>query len=207
MTENARINRNSKLDRYYTPSFCTEVLKSIYGERLRHKVIGEPCAGEGHISDVLRKDNGIIEGDIDPETPHRSVDATDEKAVKEFYKDCDIIVTNPPYSAETGTAAEVINTLLTLDIPVFALLRITFLEPCLDRDNLVKDLSSVITLPRVQFESPEWDDEPSSNPATSCWFVWEPPFINEDGDNSHHHQILSREDVNDIVDRDVYSRT
>lgn len=206
MTEHGRTEKKTDLERYYTPKWVTKSfleyisLSSPYSSLSDVDKIAEPCAGQGWIVDVL-EDEGfeVIAGDVDPESPYDYVDATDKQQITEAYSDCDLILTNPPYNADTGTASEVIEVLLTLDIPLIALLRITYLEPCDDRPHLLKGLDRVVTYPRFDFHCVDKEDS-NGNPATSCWMMW-----NLGLDNNYLEQyILSKQDVSDLLQTTIF---
>lgn len=188
MTSYAISPDRDRLDRYYTPSWATQLLL----ERLRRldawthdAVVAEPCYGQGHLGDVFESEgHEVIGGDIDPEAPCPQVDATADEAL-DRYGDADWVVTNPPYAADSGSCTEVVRSLLRLELPMVVLTRITWLEPCEKNDSrgelfegtLLADPGEdipgapdeIIVLPRVDFEGPAAG---SDNPATSVWVLW-----------------------------------
>jgi hypothetical protein len=195
MTEQARTDSETELERYYTPEWVTRVLIEHTNGIFGYNKVGEPCAGQGHIAETIRRHNkDVIASDIDPESPYESLDATNRHQMEMRYADCDVIVTNPPYNAETGSASDVISTLLELDLPLIALLRITYLEPCMDRVGILSKLDRVVTLPRFDFEMPDKRNNDKGNPATSCWFMW-----NIDDSNGIQQSILPRRRINELL--------
>lgn len=187
MTKRARFAPTDKLDRYYTPRWPVVLLFEYLREHVpdfsSEDIIAEPCAGRGDMVRVFEEfGHSVVAGDIDPATWFPPIDATSPRAL-EFYDEADWIITNPPYNADSGTATEVIRNLLELGQPLAALVRITWIEPCNDRQDIfsgtficdeypVARPSSIGVLPRIQYSSP--DAETSSNPATSAWFLWVP---------------------------------
>lgn len=179
-----RVGNDDKLDRYYTPKWVTKALLEKIDVNPGESVIGEPCAGQGHIAKVLEQ-RGIFCrcSDIDPNSPYRQGDATDLNFVKRKFGFCTGIITNPPYSADTGTAFQVLDTLLNLEIPIAMLLRLSFLEPpkenprkkCYEGEPDIYRPSRIIVLPRVNFEGPGLSGKDSSGAGeTSCWIIWKP---------------------------------
>lgn len=164
------------LEKYYTPEWAVRAL--IRRIRLADLNVAEPCAGEGHIADVLREEtrcNSVVTGDIDPEadtvTTH---DARDREIYlpNTFFGAADVIITNPPYSGDRGSASEVLEPMINVfNGPVFALLRISFLEPASGRWPLLEQLDSVLMLPRVEYEVPD-DEKYPGNQMTSAWLGW-----------------------------------
>ena len=162
-------------DKYYTPVWCTRALIHYLGDRLTG-VAWEPCAGANHIVDVLREhsqiDDRIWASDIAPNGwpimghdflgPPPGMFGNPSKP--------DWIISNPPYSTDTGTATEVIEHALDLVDNVAMLVRVGWLEPCADREALLTERppTDVIMLPRVHYIG-----APTQNNQTSVWVVWE----------------------------------
>lgn len=179
MSRYGRISDADDLDRYYSPKWPLELFLEE-GSALWNGRIAEPCAGRGDMVEVL-EDHGcdVVAGDIDPGSPYPAVDATDPEAVQERYSGCDAVITNPPYSAMTGSAFDVLEALVTLETPIAMLVRLSFLEPPAKGDRKACYMEGagelrpvrVKILPRVQYSGPKGGDD---NPATSCWCVWRP---------------------------------
>lgn len=177
MSRYGRISDADKLDRYYTPRWATDLLLNEWAPLDDAQTIGEPCAGIGHIVEPLEERGyRCIASDIDPESPYEQVDATSKEALAR-YAGVDCIVTNPPYSCDTGTAFEVLENLVKLEVPIAMLLRLNFLEPPKRGDRKAcyqgypDELRpvNVVVLPRVNYHN-----SGDSNPATSCWMTWRP---------------------------------
>lgn len=157
-------------DRYFTPAWCTHALVDYLGPRL-HGLIWEPCAGQGHIVDVLRgHGHEVLATDINPgRSDILKVDFLSTKPTGNY--EATWCCTNPPYSTDTATAAEVVDHALSLDHQgVAMLLRIGWQEPCEDREELflTNPPTDLVTLPRVNYIG-----APSGNNQTSVWFIWE----------------------------------
>jgi len=177
------------LDRYYTPEWATQALVDYLGERLRGGV-WDPCCGKDWGGRVIRKARGVktyLGTDIDP-----SADIGFwRKGEYEKLNPCDFlskhsgwgfllsssgwIVTNPPYRTGRFTATDFVRHAITGETStgrssVAMLLRLTWLEPCADRvDILTEDPpTDVLILPRVNFIG-----APGSNPCTSAWVIWD----------------------------------
>lgn len=161
-----------KRDRYFTPRWPTLALLDYLGDRLSG-LIWEPCAGHGHIVEVLREvGHEVWASDI---TPHPSLDDQHDfmrTDAHEGYVDyVDWIVTNPPYTTDECTATEIVRHALELaTVGVAMLLRLSWLEPCDDRvDLLMTDPpTDYVILPRVNYIG-----APSGNNQTSVWCVWD----------------------------------
>jgi len=178
MSRFGRIDADDKLDRYYTPEWATRALVDYLGG-VNGATIVEPCAGMGHIVDVLADAGAVpVAGDIDMKSPYhrRDYDATDPECLSNHY-DIDHIagvITNPPYSADSGSAAEVIEACQQgLDTHVWALVRLSFLEPTANREDLLQRMSKCLLLPRVDYSGPALDGTSSAG-ETSCWCHWRP---------------------------------
>ena len=172
MNNRAAADNRKKYDQYFTPRWAVEALLE-YVTIPPGVLIGEPCAGAGHIVDALQE-NGYctLSGEIDPEVePIKS--ALGIHAPRDFLKDprsysgCDWIVTNPPYSTASGSAAEIFRQAIKIAPNVAMLMRLGWLEACFDRLDLLPQLSRVLVLPRVQFKGAG-----SSNSSPSVWCIW-----------------------------------
>lgn len=177
MSHYGRISEADDLDRYYTPRWPVELLFEELDPEIWGPTVAEPCAGQGHIVEVLEEHGyDVVAGDIDPESPYPQIDPTDRPDTLP-YRQCDSIITNPPYSADTASAFEVLKTMLYYEVPVAMLLRESFIEPCADRAACYRDdahrlrPSRLLVLPRVDYGGPGGGD---ANPATSIWFIWRP---------------------------------
>lgn len=160
------IDGRDPYDRYYTPAWASRVLLGYMGSRLSGSA-WEPCAGAGHILDVLLEHEAlrVIASDIAP--ARADVDQAD-------FLTCtappvDWIVTNPPYSTRFATAADIIRRALDVaQVGVCALLRLSWLEPTDDRRDMLPGVTDVLVLPRVHYIN-----APPANPSTSIWLVWD----------------------------------
>lgn len=170
---------------YETKPWMTRALLLALPEIVRSDVI-EPCAGNGAISNVLRMErrNGtarVIEWDIQPRfTDVKTVDATQP----EPWADLELApgawcVTNPAFSIAT----KILQLALVRGLNVALLLRVTYGEPCKDREDLVgRSLPYLqlltgepdsgrgpdvrIVLPRTKFKGN------GSDQATVSWMVY-----------------------------------
>lgn len=162
------------LDRYYTPAWPTEALLETFSPvRTRlttPKRILDPCAGQGGIASVLREHgHHVITGDIDPEAPtdHHWDFAQARLHPERYLSRCggkvDWIITNPPYCL----AEAMVRAALAVSADVAMLLRVTWLEPCVSRFDLLDELAYVLTMPRISFTG-----DGSTDSAAGAWFVW-----------------------------------
>lgn len=139
------------LDAYYTNQKLTEQLLLKYPIS-KNKTILEPCKGKGSISNYLKQlGYVVITNDIDTnQIADTYYDATKLKLLSTL--NCDVVLTNPPFN----TATEILANSLEIADEVIMLLRLSFLEPCRSRQellNIYKDnLVKVISIsPRPQF--------------------------------------------------------
>lgn len=173
-----RISEADDLDRYYTEQdWPIELLLDELDLDTWGPTVAEPCAGQGDMVETIASHfDDVVAGDLDPASPYPAVDATGSEAL-ERYAGCDCVITNPPYSSDTGTAFEVLDNLLALEVPIALLLRLSFKEPCADREACYRADAGVRrpyyewTLPRFDYGGPGGG---SGNPATSVWYVWRP---------------------------------
>lgn len=165
-------------DRYYTPPWATRALLHHMGDRLRGDV-WEPCAGQGHIADVLESHpsvNDVLRTDIIPSPGHDvsargvGLDFVDPEEPHRYWPGW--VVTNPPYRTARGDHATdfVDMALRVAGRGVAMLLRVGWIEPCDDRAVLFMEdpPTDYVVLPRVNYIG-----APSSNNQTSVWFVWD----------------------------------
>lgn len=179
------------LDRYFTPPWATRALVDYMGDRLTRGRVWEPCAGNGHIVDVLREAGcDVLASDILP--------GRDDIIRHDFMgqgppAECSLIVTNFPYLTDltavrelvdgrvqwklvTGdekTAADFVQRALDVlpdDGTLACLLRLAFWEPCEDRAELYQQTppTDYVVLPRVHYLG-----APKNNNQTSVWFVFD----------------------------------
>ena len=153
-------------DFYETPKKLTlSLLKHC--PFIEGKVV-EPCAGNSKISNCLIEEGyevkatDIIQG--------VSYDATKLDYWKLIADNPDWTITNPPFNQ----ASEILKYALDFSqLGVAMLLRLTFLEPCKSRAELLKfyadNLVAIIPVnPRPKFRK----DTKGSDSATVAWFVW-----------------------------------
>jgi hypothetical protein len=153
------------LDQYYTPSlavnqFLDNLDFDLFG------VILEPCNGEGAISkELVKRGYQVITNDLDS---NNEADTHLDLSVPlnwRLIEDVDFIVTNPPFNL----APEIISLAhLKAKRGVIALLRLSFIEPCLNRVNFLVDNppSQMIITPRISFTGNGTDS------ITTAWFIW-----------------------------------
>ena len=172
------------LDRYYTPEWATQALVDYLGGRLAGGV-WEPCVGKDWIGRVIRRSPLVTSWhgtDIDPDASILHWDeygSSEISATRDFmhtvpnWPDLAWIVTNPPYKVGDLTATDFVRRALQFSqggVNVAMLLRLTWLEPCADRSDILANdpPTDVLILPRVHFIN-----APSSNNCTSAWVIWD----------------------------------
>ena len=151
------------LDAYYTPEKMLEALfkrVSISGS------VYEPCVGSGHISKFFtQRGYQVLTNDVDKKmVADTHLDARNECA---WDRDCDWVVTNPPFSDAYDI---LVHAHSHAKVGVVFLLRLSFLEPCKNREKflLKNPPSRVLVLPRVSFTGDGGKDT-----VTSMWAIWE----------------------------------
>jgi 16S rRNA A1518/A1519 N6-dimethyltransferase RsmA/KsgA/DIM1 with predicted DNA glycosylase/AP lyase activity len=119
-------------DFYPSPS---ALIKPIVSLIPIDSLICEPCAGEGHLSKpLLELGYQVKTYDIDP----RIKDCEYLDATVSVPK-CDWVVTNPPFNQ----AEKIVRNSLESAKSVAMLLRLSFLEPCKNRRDLITGISKL----------------------------------------------------------------
>lgn len=168
------------LDRYYTPDSKAALLTDVVGPRLKGLSVWEPCVGGGSVANAVERwADTVFTSDIDFEVAAQFYgdffDLADLLGTEPPYG-ADWIITNPPYFC---AAAMVRRSLEVAHRGVAMLLRLTFLEGCRDREDILATtpLSDLIHLGRVAFEGPAGElvrmGRQSSDQVPSAWFVWD----------------------------------
>lgn len=209
MNTSAAIKRKDVgLRLYNTPTSATRLLLDRIKKFTSEEVDGiilEPCAGERAISNVLDahierlnifdKDEympktyrGVRRADLNPDCqPHCLADATnpvswaptdDGHMTEHRYGSFDWCITNP----EFNIAARVLPLALEhARVGIAMLLRLTYLEPCEDRDEwlAVHPPNHQIVLPRMSFKTVITHDTATgkdkistTDSATCAWYCW-----------------------------------
>lgn len=152
-------------DFYPTPPELTEaLLRRLNWPRC---LVAEPCAGNGAMSDVLKAHGFLVlTGDIDSrfDVQYPALDYLSPVA-DTVYRDAHAVITNPPFKL----APQFVRKSLETAPRVAMLLRLSFLELCNNRKDIVPLLSRVIVLPRVSFTGDGRKDN-----SACAWFIWEP---------------------------------
>jgi hypothetical protein len=149
---------------YETPPIYTKALLANIGSLIDGRVL-ECCSGDNAIADVLMR-NGyhVTTNDIDR---HRKADRCLD-ASKDFLwmgEPYDWIISNPPFSKAPLITQHAYH---YAEYGVAFLLRLTFLEPCLNRAKfLVNHPPSILVMPRYSFTRDGGTDS-----VTCAWFVW-----------------------------------
>lgn len=174
-------------DYYATSPRATELLLEI--EDIKHTVL-EPCCGEGHISEVLKKaGHEVISSDLiyrdygigcaniyDYHNESGILYHTNKKMIDTDFD----IVTNPPYK-EAGKMTEHMMELLNEGGKLIQFLKLTFLESKARKELFKKyplktlhvSSSRLLTCKNGDFENYK------SSPIAYGWFVWEKGYKGE----------------------------
>ncbi len=138
------------------------VTQALLSREMIAGTICEPCAGEGHIVRVLES-KGLFVSPNDITWPH-GFDMTQP----ENWLLRDWTITNPPFNKATPILQ---NAYEHSRIGVAFLLRLSYLEPCVDRARWLQlhpPTRVIILNPRPKFRS----DTNGSDSVTTAWFVW-----------------------------------
>jgi hypothetical protein len=157
-----------KNDYYPTPEGLTLALLDWRGGSIRDSRTYEPCAGDGRIAKILRTRSECTTADIDPKMPvDHCVDA--RYKVPDFEKEPDWIITNPPFS-DAYTILRNMEYWLP-NATIAFLLRLTFLEPTIERAEFLKanPPHELLVLPRTSFTA-----DGKTDSVTCAWMLWHP---------------------------------
>jgi hypothetical protein len=152
------MNPQNPREFYPTPAWATHALLDRFGSTIPDPII-EPCCGQGHILNVLKK-RGHTAAGFDITTGH------DARHVH-LYNDFDAVITNPPFSL----AFEILQTIFKARRRFVALLlRLSFLEPTYQREDLLAERppNHLIILPRISFTG-----DGKTDSVTCAWMVWD----------------------------------
>lgn len=161
-------------DRYYTPTKIYEWLQSKL--QLTEQKIFDPCCGQDHPTNAaFGFNNPVFENDIDIEVGTASSFDARIQLIWETLPSIDWVITNPPYTQPP--LDEIIrNSLEYSDIGVAMLLRLSYLEPCPNRRDILagkvgqnKELLAVYPVnPRPKFDP----SKKGTDSSTVGWFIW-----------------------------------
>lgn len=168
-----------KNDYYPTPEPITKALLDTVPI---HGTVFEPCAGQSAISNVLwcsMDIDNVIESDL---TWSKAGDIPRDATTERFWrywtkgrqKRPAWMITNPPFNVATEILK---NSWEHCTIGCAFLLRLSYIEPCGDRAEILKEMSDNLRLimpvsPRPKFRA----DTSGSDSVTCAWFVWDKRF-------------------------------
>jgi hypothetical protein len=165
------------LDRYYTPPFFVDVLLHSLGiTHLEGLDILEPFAGRERAIAGRLEDYGhtVKTADVDQGASVDWHGCSFSRDWKGEVGDLDAVITNPPFEVRQGDQTHRASDAVKIFVPRvrrFAafLMRLSFLEPCQDREALLASDPPDLTLvlPRHSFRK-----DGGSDMMTCAWFVW-----------------------------------
>lgn len=164
----AGANPRHKDDFYKTPASMTHALmKYLIQSGASLGKIWEPCAGDGHISSVLREYHcEVATTDIRPEALHsgegRSFDVLNDQFEEEF----DFIITNPPFNL----AGDMIDIFLAYERPFALLLRPDFFNASTRHDGFMHH-KPIAHLP-ITWRGDFSNGVDGAGMMNVSWFVW-----------------------------------
>jgi hypothetical protein len=167
-----------QLDQYFTPEPYLRWLRDFTDDSLWDHYF-EPCVGDGAIVSALCDDgeSKFSTNDIDLSLKSDThLDATSDEywdTVRERNGNSgrNLIISNPPYKL----AHKIVPNAVATGIDTFMLLRLTFLEPCKNRYDFLKENppTHLFVMPRVSFTANRKTDT-----VTCAWFYWGEEFLN-----------------------------
>ena len=183
--------RRKQLDFYETPPQFTGLLLSYIRPEIKGTVL-ECCNGDGAITAVLRRHRiKVITNDVNKlRKAHKHFDATKPSLWKKSYA---WVISNLPFSSASRIVPSAFQ---AARHGVAFLLRLTYLEPCLNRKDFLSQYPpSIIVLPRYSFTRDGGVDS-----VTCAWFIWRKGSL--DRPRGPHHRALvhiaTREDVEEF---------
>jgi hypothetical protein len=160
--------KSNPLQWFPTPAWATEeLLKRTPEISLRDSIL-ECCSGALNIAKVLAKNGSrtVCTNDIDG---NRDADSYYDAAQSLSWLEIggfDWVISNPPFNR----AKEILPlALANCNIGIAMLLRLSYLEPCLNRIQWLQanPPKRVIVLPRISFTGDGRTDR-----VTACWVIW-----------------------------------
>jgi hypothetical protein len=163
-------------DQYFTPASACEVLKRHWDGWKDCDYLIEPCVGHGDIMSAFEEVDFWIYCDIDPNVASDFVrDMTKPESwdhLPDYAKanGCKTekagVITNPPFSH----AIEIVKLAVQSAKSVAMLLRLSFLEPTLERGPwlVANPPDLVIVLPRISFTG-----DGKTDSVTCAWMIWD----------------------------------
>lgn len=158
-----------KNDFYPSPSALIKAYLAlgIDSRPMFHGELLEPCVGAGDIS------NALVDAGHNRVTCTDIVDGEIYDATKKSYWDSleyrpDWVITNPPFNLASPIIR---HSLGTAKRGVIMLLRLSYMEPCKDRRDILDSGLTHITIvnPRPKFRA----DTKGSDSSTVAFFVWQ----------------------------------
>ena len=167
MTAITRKKKRQENDFYATPSWATETLLKAY-PGIEGDIL-ECCSGAGDITSTLRKKfDRVVTNDIDStrDTDYH-FDLSTPIGWLGITEKPDWIVTNPPFCHAPGMVP---LAYANSSVGIAMLLRLSFLEPCLNRAEFLVNHppTQLIVLPRISFTGDGGTDS-----MTCGWMIWD----------------------------------
>jgi hypothetical protein len=133
----------------------------------------EPCAGNGMLAQELGRSplvTRVITNDVRPEErADLHLDATDPETYSRLPYTPDWIVTNPPFKDALAVLAAARGGQKRRRVAL--LLRLTFLEPTIDRVQYLQSdpPTKLVVMPRARFRT----DVKGTDSVTVAWMIWD----------------------------------
>jgi hypothetical protein len=160
--------KSNPLQWFPTPAWATEELLKRTPEIASGNTILECCSGDMDIAKVLsiRLKRNIFCNDIDRCRIADSYYDVAQSLSWQMLGNFDWVISNPPFNR----AKEILPLALgNCNIGMVMLLRLNYLEPCLNRIQWLQanPPKRVIVLPRISFTG-----DGKTDSVTACWIIW-----------------------------------
>jgi hypothetical protein len=160
--------KSNPLQWFPTPAWATEELIKRTPEIKSGQSILECCSGDMAIAKVLslKLKRNILCNDIDRSRSADSYYDVAQSLSWQMLGNFDWVISNPPFNRQLEIVPLALKNSL---IGTAMLLRLSYLEPCLNRCQLHADYppKRVIVLPRISFTGDGRTDS-----VTACWIIW-----------------------------------
>lgn len=172
-----------EFDYYPTPDWQTQELARVLKPAIHlftqfgQSRALEPCVGEGHIINAFSRAEGLpvlnwTTNDLDPrhEATYNEDATREDAAIWDEHlmrlAPWDFVITNPPFDQAASILARALPRTKVL---VAMLLRISFLEPTEEREQLLANNppDKMVVMKRWSYRA-----NGSTDSVTSAWFVW-----------------------------------
>jgi hypothetical protein len=155
-----------KVPKDFYPTTDKKVLVDVFLRDIQGKTYAEPCWGEGDLEDLLRGNRCLWRSDLRDTSPmSKQMDGL--KVTPYDVRDCDLIVTNPPFSKDV--LLPLIDHWITLK-PTWLLLPADLMHNKYFGPYMEK-CAKVVSIGRICWFPAEGKRVASTD--NFCWYFWE----------------------------------